>query len=106
MSTGSTQWKTPYITHDGDLIRELRASLIGKDGKVVGLQFEQNNNYFKPEFIEACIQALERKMMLMGALDDSISPLERLAIQLLTDSAGINLDEMAKKRKPPGATPR
>lgn len=77
--------------NDKEIIERMRRTLVahyGGTGKVVTLQFQ--HGHFNETFVQECISELE-KLLMMGVLGELPNPLEKLAIHLLMDSAGIDL---------------
>lgn len=79
-----------------NIIERLRANLkpIGT-APVVRLQLA-NYGMFDSDFISKCIDDIER-LGIRCALGDKITPLEQLAIQILMDSAYIDLEHEKNK---------
>jgi len=80
---------------DKDLIQRLRLALqpFPVGNKVVRLQMDSSNHWFKPEFVKSCIDCLEKKAMLGIVLDEPMNDLEKLGVMVLMDSAYIETDK-------------
>jgi hypothetical protein len=78
---------------ENNMIKELRASLVPKGTLPVVRIFLKDNTYYKQEFVESCINELERKLLLVRAEMEELTPLEKLAIAVLVDSSYIELGE-------------
>jgi hypothetical protein len=74
-----------------DMIKQMREMLVPR-GEAPIIRLQIDNAYFKADFITACIDKLEKKMMLAAVGLDDLNELEKLAIYILADSAYIKLD--------------
>ena len=73
-----------------NVIDDLKNSLIHvRDSNIVVLDL--NNKFFNKPYVSDVIDCLERKLSNVSVGLDDISPLEKLAITLLLDSANIDL---------------
>jgi hypothetical protein len=53
------------------------------------VRLDLNNHFFNETFVQQCVDELESKSRLSAAGLHTLTPLERLALHLLSDSAGI-----------------
>lgn len=73
---------------DNDIIETMRKTLVpGGTSPIVRLSLK-NSSYFDAEFIRSCIDELER-IPVMVAMGERVSPLQKLALCVLKDSAGV-----------------
>jgi hypothetical protein len=79
--------RNPDLTN-GAIIQTLRSALrSGAPGGPVRLALHLN--YFTPKFIKEAIDELERLIPMVQAGVEETTPLQRLGIYLLLDSAGV-----------------
>lgn len=78
-----------------NLFEQLEHNLIGRSRSVVHLDL--TNKFFTAEFVEQCINEFAKVSAMTQAGINRVSPLERLAIMLLLDSAGIDLPQEQNK---------
>lgn len=78
-----------------NLFEQLEHTLIGHGRPVVHLDL--TNKFFNVEFVEQCINEFANVSAMSQSSIGSVSPLERLAIMLLLDSAGIDLPQEQNK---------
>ena len=78
-----------------NLFEQLEHTLIGHGRPVVHLDL--TNKFFNVEFVEQCINEFAKVSVMSQAGVNRVSPLERLAIMLLLDSAGIDLPQEQNK---------
>lgn len=78
-----------------NLFEQLEHTLIGHGRPVVHLDL--TNKFFNVEFVEQCINEFANVSAMSQAGVNRVSPLERLAIMLLLDSAGIDLPQEQNK---------
>lgn len=74
-----------------DLIEQVRSSLLEPGRKVIRLNMNINP-YFEPKFVQKCIEEAER-LPLLAAMGEHPTPLQKLAIYLLFDSAHIQIEK-------------
>jgi len=73
-----------------NVIEELKVNLVpGGTADIIALRF--TDNFFNGEFVRECIDELSNKMKIGTILDEPLNALEKLAVQLLLDSANIKL---------------
>lgn len=76
---------------------DLRKALQPKGKEQVVRLDLYNNNYFNWEFVERCIKQLEVISQFKFFMKDySLSPLEKLGVILLLDSAGVDFEKEVK----------
>ena len=80
-ATRTTRKKTGKAASDKAALECMRAVLL--QNKCVNL----STGYLKREFIERCINALEGRLHIWGIGLDAPTPLEKLAMHCLTESA-------------------
>lgn len=76
-----------------NLIEELKSNLIPKGSEPVVKLFLNNNSYYNEKFVQKCISDLVAKSLIVRSELDDFTSLEKLAIQVLFDSAYINNEE-------------
>lgn len=77
------------MSDDATLIATMRAALRPA-GTAPVVRLDLNNKYFDEAFVQRCVDEVEKLVRMDGPMGlGGPSPLERLAIHLLMDSAGI-----------------
>ena len=81
------------------IIEELKQFAEGEgNAKVVHISI--GSYYFaKSEFIQACVTEIEHAARMNLALGEPISPCQKLVLEILTTSAGIDRDNYEKTQK-------
>jgi hypothetical protein len=80
----------------GLTFEELRRALI-LERKFVRLNFDRPGScYFKPEFVNQCVDELKR-LDVLSAIGEQPSPLQKLAAILLFESAGVEVRSSRKR---------
>lgn len=75
-----------------NVIEDLKENLIYSNNREIVI-LELNNKYFNKPYILDAIECLDRKVFNVSIGMETISPLEKLAITLLLDSADIDLKD-------------
>ena len=75
-----------------NVIDDLKKNLICNNNMEI-VVLELHNKFFNKPYVSDVIDCLERKLSNVSVGLDDISPLEKLAITLLLDSANIDLKD-------------
>ncbi len=74
---------------DSNIIQSLKDNLKGSGTSKTVRLFLNSPSCFREKFVKDCIKDLESKVMLWKSGIEDVTPLERLAIYVLKDSAYI-----------------
>jgi hypothetical protein len=72
-----------------NIILQMRESLVPKGTKPVVRLFLKDASFFNYEFITGCIDEINKRSLIVKAELDEFTPLEKLAMHVLFDSAYI-----------------
>lgn len=78
---------------DRNIIKELREALVPKGTRDVIVLNLGTCPVYNGEFIRKCIDELELKAKIVACGMDEFTPLERLAFEVLTQSANIDIEK-------------
>lgn len=81
---------------ENNLISDLRETLLYQSKEAINLK-PLGLFYFKKDFVEKCLREIET-IPVRKALDDDVSSLEILAIELLFSAAGLNCNDDCKHK--------
>lgn len=77
-------------------IQQMECMLKPQGSKPVVRLFLKGSSYFDEKFVNACIKELKR-LPIITAMGENISPLQKLGMIVLADSAYIDINDTERK---------